>query len=150
MANEMPTGAKAVAAVAFAVVGWLIANAYVPNMPEAQTVGFFRELTAVVGIFIGWRVMGPSVGKGYYSAIGSGLKTVIMLIFMSLLLFGIYEMLQQSVKMVYDGPMDAIIDVFGRMIERAPPLIAPNVLAFIVIGGAIGGIMAENASRRWR
>ncbi|TAG12464.1 MAG: tellurium resistance protein, partial [Rhodobacterales bacterium] len=45
----MPTGAKAMAAISFAVVGWLTANAYVPNMPEETSVGAFRELTAVLG-----------------------------------------------------------------------------------------------------
>jgi hypothetical protein len=150
MPTEMPTGAKAMAAVSFVVVGWLIANAYVPNMPEAQSVGALRELTAVLGGIIGWKVMGTSVGKGYVRAIGSGWKTVIVLIFMALLFFGIYEMLQESVKMRYDGPFDAIIDIFARMLDRAPPLLSANVLAVALIGGGIAGIMAENANRRWR
>ena len=99
MATTMPTGAKAVAAVTFAVVGWLTANAYVPNMPSAESVGSFRELTALLGALIGWRVMGNSVGNGYAAAAGSGWKTVVVLVFYALLLFAIYEMLQQSVKM---------------------------------------------------
>lgn len=150
MAIEMPTGAKAMAAISFAVVGWMLANAYVPAMPEAQAVGAFREFTAVLGAIIGWRVMGTSVGKGYVGAIGSGWKTVIVLVFMALLLFGIYEMLLQSVKMRYEGPIEAILDVFGRMLDRAPPLLSTGVLAVALIGGGIAGILTENANRRWR
>lgn len=150
MPSSMPTGAKAIGAICFAVVGWLIANAYVPNMPEATTVGYFRELVGLVGVVVGWRVMGNSVGKGYLGAIGSGWKTVIVLVICALLLFGLYEMLQESVRMRYDGPIEAILDVFNRMMVRSEPLLSLNVLAFAAIGGAVAGLLTENASRRWR
>jgi hypothetical protein len=150
MGTPMPTGAKGIAALSFAVVGWLIANAYVPNMPEVSRVGYFRELVGALGAIIGWRVMGNSVGKGYVGAVGSGWKTVLVLVFFALLLFGIYEMLLLSVKMRYDGPMEAVLDVFRRMMERAIPLLSGGVLAAMLIGGAIAGVLTEHASRRWR
>jgi hypothetical protein len=146
----MPTAAKAMAAVSFAVVGWLTANAYVPNMPVPTSVGFFRELMAALGLIVGWQVMGNSVGKGYIGAIGSGWKTMIVLVFFALLLFGIYEMLQLSVKMRYDGPMEAVIDVFHRMLERSGPLLSAGVLGVMAVGGGLAGMLTENASRRWR
>ncbi len=150
MPTSMPTGAKAMAAISFAVVGWLIANAYVPNMPDVQAVGFVRELTAGLGAIVGWRVMGNSVGKGYVGAVGSGWKTVVVLVFTALLFFGIWEMLQQSVKMRYEGAFDAIIDIFKRMIDRSPPLLSAGVILAMVVGGAVAGVLTENASRRWR
>jgi hypothetical protein len=150
MATPMPTAAKAIAAISFAVVGWLLANVYVTAMPEVQTVGYFRELTAALGALIGWRVMGNSVGRGYVGAIGAGWKTVIVLIFFALLLFGIYEMLMLSVRMRYDGPFEAFVDVFKRMLDRAPPLLSTGVLAVALIGGGIAGVLSENANRRWR
>ncbi|MFC3086224.1 TrgA family protein [Tabrizicola soli] len=150
MPTQMPTGAKAMSAVAFAVVGWLVANAYVQNMPVAEAVGRVREIAALIGAIVGWRVMGPSVGKGYLESAAAGLKTVIVLVFFSLLVVGIYEMLQESMKMRYEGPLDAIVDIFGRMLERAPTLATGGVIGAMVLGGVIGGILAENANRRWR
>lgn len=149
MPTQMPTGAKAMSAVAFAVVGWLVANAYVQNMPVAEAVGRVREIAALIGAIVGWRVMGPSVGKGYLESAAAGLKTVIVLVFFSLLVVGIYEMLQESMKMRYEGPLDAIVDIFGRMLERAPTLATGGVIGAMVLGGVIGGILAENANRRW-
>jgi len=150
MGTQMPTGAKAMAAITFAVVGWMTANTYVPNMPEAQTVGSFRELTAVLGAVVGWKVMGNSVGKGYLSAAGSGWKTVVVLVFFALLLFSIYEMLQQSVRMRYDGAFEAIVDVLKRMAGRSEALLSVPVIVVMAIGGAVAGLLTENASRRWR
>lgn len=150
MPTQMPTGAKAMSAAAFAVVGWLIANAYVQNMPTVEAVGRVREIAALIGGIVGWRVMGPSVGKGYLEAAAAGLKTVIVLVFFSLLVVGIYEMLQESMKMRYDGPIEAIVDIFGRMLERAPTLATGGVIGAMFLGGVIGGLLAENANRRWR
>ena len=150
MVTPMPTAAKAVAAASFAVAGWMTAHAYVPNMPVPTSVGFFRELTAALGAIVGWRVMGTSVGKGYVAAVGSGWKTMIIMVFFALLLFGIYEMLQLSVRMRYDRPMEAVVDVFNRMLERSVPLLSAGVLGVMAVGGGIAGMVTENASRRWR
>jgi len=151
MANPMPTGAKAMAAITFAVVSWIVANMYAQDMPEAGSVGLFRELTAGLGAIIGWRVMGNSVGKGYVKSIGSGWKTMIVLVFFALLLFAIYQMLLLSVKMRYDGPQEAILDVFQRMLDRGLPLVQNvQVMVAMLVGGAIAGMLTENASRRWR
>ena len=150
MATPMPTGAKAMAAISFAIVGWLTANIYVLNMPEATRVGYLREMVGILGAIVGWRVMGNAVGKGYFRAVGSGWKTMVILVFFALLLFGIYEMLLQSVRMRYDGPLEAILDVFQRMMDRSFPLLTVGVLVTMTIGGAVAGILTENASRRWR
>lgn len=150
MPTSMPTAAKAIAAVSFAVVGWLIADAYIANMTEETAMGSFRELTAFLGLIIGYKVMGPSVGNGYLGAVGSGWKTVIVLVFFTLLFFAIYQMVLQSTKMRYDGPSEAVLDVFNQMMERSIPLASVGVITVMAIGGAIAGILAENASRRWR
>jgi len=138
------------AAFCFAVVGWITAHVYVQNMPYETSVGSLREFTALLGAITGWRVMGPSVGKGYFAAIGSGWKTMIVLVIFTLLMIGIFEMLMLSVQMRYDGPIEAILDVFQRMLDRSFPLVTLPVLTVMVIGGGIAGMLTENASRRWR
>ncbi|NJM84543.1 MAG: TrgA family protein [Tabrizicola sp.] len=146
----MPTAAKLMSAVVFAIVGWIAANYHVPALGEDAEVGLFREMVGFIGLIVGWRVMGPSVGKGYAEATGSGLKTSIVLVFFALLLFSIYEMVKESTKMRYDGPMDAVLDVFNLMLINGREMLTPGVIATLVIGGMIGGWIAENASRRWR
>jgi hypothetical protein len=146
----MPTGAKAMAALTFAVVGFLTANAYAANVPEEASLGPVYEIMSILGAIVGWKVMGNSVGHGYLGAVGSGWKTMVVLIFFALLLVGIYEMLQQSVKMRYDGPFDAVVDVFNQMLDRSVPLLSVGVLVVMTVGGGLAGILTENASRRWR
>lgn len=149
MPTQMPTGAKAIAALSFAIVGWVTTNAYVPHMPDAGAAGMMREYAALIGGVVGWRVMGPAVGKGYLEAAAAGLKTVVVLVFFALLFKGLGEMLRESTRMRYDGPLEALIDVFVRMMDRAPPLATLDVMMAMVIGGIIAGMISEKASRRW-
>ena len=150
MATPMPTGAKLMAAVSVAVVGWVLATYYLMNMPDAESAGPLREGAAVVGVFIGWMVMGPSVGKGYVEAAGSGIKTAVVLAVAALFLLAMREMLDNSAKMRYDGALDAILDVFQVMARRSEALLSAGVFGTILFGGIVGGLLTENAGRRWK
>lgn len=139
MPIQMPTGAKLAAALTFAVVGWITTNYYVPNMPDVEVAGNVREGVALIGAIVGWRVMGPAVGKGYLEAAGSGIKTAVLVVFFALLLFSLYEMLMNSVKMRYDGAFDAITDVFTTMARRSQALFSVGVLVSMIVGGIVAG-----------
>jgi hypothetical protein len=147
----MPTAAKLAAAIVFAIVGWIAANYFVPALGEDTQVGLFREVVALIGVFVGWRVMGPSVGKGYFEAAGSGLKTSVVYVFFALLLFSIYEMIQLSMSARgYDGPMEAVLDIFNLMLEHGLEMLTPEVIGTLVIGGILGGVITERTSKIWR
>lgn len=150
MPVPMPTGAKLMAAVSFAVVGWVFANYYAMNMPDASAAGPIREGAAIIGALVGWKVMGPSVGKGYVEAAGAGVKTAVVLAVVALFLLALKEMLDNSVKMRYDGALDAILDVFETAVKRSQALASLGVFATLLIGGIVGGILTENAGRRWK
>jgi hypothetical protein len=150
MAQPMPTAAKLMAAISFAVVGWILANFYAMNMPDASAAGPIREGAAVVGVLVGWMVMGPSAGKGYVEAAGSGIKTAVVLAVVALFLLALSEMLDNSVKMRYDGALDAILDVFQTMAKRSQALLSLGVFGTVLLGGIIAGLLTENAGRRWK
>jgi hypothetical protein len=150
MPTSMPTGAKLVAAVCYAVVGWVLANYYAVNMPDASSSGPIREAAGLVGVIVGWMVMGPSVGKGYVEAAGSGIKTAVVLAVVALFLLAMREMLENSVKLRYEGPLDAILDVFQTMAQRSYGLLSLGVFGTILFGGIVSGLLTENASRRWK
>ena len=146
----MPTAAKLIAALCFSCVGWLAANAHIPALGPSANYGAFREICAMLGLIIGWRVMGTRVGKGYYDAMGSGLVSSVALAFFALLGFSTYMMVLQSTKMVYDGPMDAVLGAFQYMMDNARAMMTVGVLGILIIGGALGGYLSEWTARRWR
>jgi hypothetical protein len=146
----MPTGAKLMAAASFAVVGWVLANFYAMNMPDASAAGPIREVAALVGAITGWKVMGPAVGTGYVEAAGAGVRTAIVLAVAALFLLALAEMLDNSVKMRYDGALEALLDIFQTMARRSGALLSLGVFGTILFGGVLGGLLTENAGRRWK
>ena len=145
----MPTAAKLIAGVAFALIAWFAANAYVPLLPEETSVGYLLEITAGLGFVCGWIVLGKRAGHGMAEAISTGLRTSITTVFWALLLFSIYVMVHRSTKMLYDGPMEAVLDVFNIGLIYAKLMWDAQFVLILSIGGALGGMVTEMAGRRW-
>lgn len=145
----MPTAAKLTAAVLFALVGAIAAHLFLPALPQGTPPGWLREVSAAVGLLCGWLVMGARVGKGTGEAIGSGLLTAAVMLFWVMLIFSGVTMIRRSMRMLYDGPMDALLGVLALMYDYGKLLAAPATPLALVIGGALAGMMAEAAARRW-
>lgn len=146
----MPTAAKLTAAAVFALVGLIAAHLFALHMPEGSAAGHLRELTAAIGFIVGWLWMGPRSGTGYRDALGTGVVTSVMVVFWAVLGFSIYLMIRKSMRLYYDGPMEAVVGVFDLMIEHGKQVLMPDVLAVLFIGGLLGGMITEWAGRRWR
>lgn len=144
----MPTAAKLIAALFFAALGWVLADIYVPGLDRGPNVGRLREICALVGLICGWRVMGALVGLGMGLAAGSGLRTAATMAFFCFLGFSTYEMVLQSTKMVYEGPMEAVLGIFEIMVFYLAIALTPAFLGTLVVGGALGGWLAELTHRR--
>ena len=145
----MPTASKLVAAVAYALLGFLAALTFVKYLPDGTPLGYFREITAAIGFIVGWLVMGKLTRKGYREAINSGLVTALLLVFWALLAFSLYFMLRKSMRMMYDGPMEAVLGVFQLMFDYGKMLLVPDMLGVILVGGIVAGLVCEWAGKRW-
>lgn len=147
----MPTAAKLVAAVVFAIVAAIAALLYIPGLPEGSQTGWFIEISATVGLIVGWRAMGRLAGKGYTTAISSGIRSSVTTAFWLVLGFSINEMIYRATKMRYGGsPMEAVLAVFDLMLYYGRLMLTPEVLGTLLIGGIVGGLITEWASRRWK
>lgn len=145
----MPTAARLLAAIGFLLIGYFGAEVVKPHMPEGTQFGAFSFVCAGIGLLTGWIVMGGLVGEGMVRAAGYGVRVSVTLVFWALLLFAIYEMLRRATKMRYDGPMEALTAVFGIGLEYGRYLLAPDVLAVLLGGGVLVGMLSEWAARRW-
>lgn len=146
----MPTAAKLFAALAFAAVAYLSAGIYRNYLPEGTPTGLLGPVCAALGLFWGWRISGALAGRGVMAAMGTGVRTSITITFWALLVFSIYRMLRESMRMIYDGPVEALQSVFSWMLTYGMLLLNPEVLAALLLGGLFGGWLAEWASERWR
>ena len=145
----MPTAAKFMGAVAFAIVGFLTALAYIPQLPEATSTGYFPEITAALGLLIGWFAVGAQARRSYTEAGSLGLRGSIFLVFWALFGFSLYFMIRRSTKMLYHDAGEAVLDVPMLMMKYGKLMWAQQVIGALVIGGVLGGLLTEFAGRRW-
>ena len=146
----MPTAAKLVAAIFFAALGWLAGEIFGHLLPPEVQHGLLNPVAALLGAIAGWRVSGRLVGKGWTEAATNGVRTAITAGFMVTFIFSTYDMITRALKRLYDGPMPAVLDIFNIMLTYGRMMLATNFVATVVVGGVIGGLITEWASRRWR
>lgn len=148
-ATSMPTAARLAAAVFYAALAFISAELIKPLMPEGTQFGYFSFVCAGLGALTGWRVMGVLVGHTYRAALESGLRTMLAMVFWGVLLFGIYDMILQSMNLRYTGPVEALQAVFEISLNYLKVMANPGLIATLLMGGALGGVFAEWVSRRW-
>ena len=146
----MPNAAKLFAAVAFLAVGFLAAETYKPGLPPETQFGQFSLIVAAIGALCGWMVMGGLVGRSHLRAGASGMRTSVTIVFWALLGFSIREMVLRSLRRRYDGVFSAVEGTFEIMAAYGLLLLRPEPLAVLVVGGFLGGVLANWAGRRWR
>jgi hypothetical protein len=146
----MPTAAKLVAALAFAVLGCLAAEVFKGTMPERTVWGYFTPVSAGIGLLCGWGIMGGLVGRGYQAATGFGLRTMVQAVGLVVIVFSIYEAVLRSTKLRYDGPMEAVLGMFQLALEYLGKMATPPMIGTLLLGGILGGVAAEWANRRWK
>ncbi|EPX80247.1 TrgA family protein [Litoreibacter arenae] len=146
---KMPTAAKLVAGVIFAATGYLVAELIRPTFSEGQPLKWLLPVCVGVPLVVGWRIMGKLVGKRYGASMNNGLYVVAVSIISVTFVFAVALMIKKSRRLQYDGPMEALVDVFAIMLEYGVLLLNPMVLAVLVGGGVIGGLASEWAHRKF-
>ena len=146
----MPTAAKLIAAVYYALLGLLAAGLVMPLMPPDTIFGFFQPVCAAIGAVCGWRIAGTLVGAPLRLALETGVRTIAVQVFYSVLGMAIYDMVLQSMKLRYDGPVEAVQAVFQISVDYLYIMLNGPLIATLLIGGAFGGVVAEWAAKRWR
>ncbi|MBS0564514.1 MAG: TrgA family protein [Proteobacteria bacterium] len=150
MQTPMPTASRLFAALAFALVGFFTAEVFKPHMPEGTQFGAFSQISALIGLVSGWRVLGPETGRGMLQAANSGLRAGLVMLLLGLLIFSTEEMIVLAFRRTYHGPMEAIVGIVALAVGYLRLLFAPDVLAVVIGGSVLAGCLSEWAGRRWK
>ena len=145
--SMMPTAAKLVASIYFAGLAFLAASLVVPYLPEGSDPGNMAYWATFFGFLAGYRWSGRRAGSGLRSGFGLGWTTVFLAVLWCLMAFAGKETYDRSVKLRYEGVMDAIKGWIGLILEYMQFLAHPDIIALLVIGGLFGGWLTERTAR---
>jgi uncharacterized membrane protein (GlpM family) len=145
----MPTAGKLVAAILFAGLGALVTYLIIPRFPEGTNFGWFMPGNALIGLLAGWVVAGSRSGNGYRNAIGYSLTAMVSMVVWGLFIYSSIEMVERSIRKMYDGPVDAVVSVFELAVEYLRTIASFEVIAFLVIGSLICGLVTDFFAQRY-
>jgi len=145
----MPTAGRLAGAIFFGLLAWYLATITVPFFPEARPPDFWFPVSILLGVVIGWRVCGTRAGQGFSSATGLGLTAGPLLAFCMVFALAFERMVQNSMRMRYGGPTEAIVDTFALVAENGLMFYDTNVVLSVVIGGLVCAWATEIIGRRY-
>lgn len=145
----MPTAAKFIAAIVFGFVAWFAAGLVIKYLPDGTRLAYLTEITAAVGAVMGWSISGHNAGHGMRAGIGYGLTTIAATVFWCLLIFAAEEMIDRSLKVRYDGPIEALSEAVQLFIDYGRTMMKWDVVIWLVVGGLFGGWVTERTARNW-
>lgn len=148
--TPMPTAAKLVSGIAFAALAFFAAEIFKPHFSESTQFGAMSQVSALIGLVCGWRVMGPNAGRGYFASMNYGVRASLTTVFFALVVFSIEEMVGAAFRKLYHGPLEAILGAVAIGTGFARKLLVPDMMLLLLVGGALCGLLAEWAARRWR
>lgn len=146
----MPDGAKLTAAILLGALGFILSDMIRALMEEDMNFGYFNYVNVLLGVVVGWSLVGRRAGRGLTFAINNGFTGVVSLVFLGLFVQGVNEMLRLALRNRYDNAFEALIAVVELMMEYALVMATVPIAVVVVLGGIIAGLCTEVAWHRWR
>ena len=145
----MLTAGRLVAAIYFAGFAFMLTSVVIPMLPGQTGLGHFTNINCLVGLAAGWFVMGPRAKGTLRNATGAGFTAAIAGFVAALFIHAGVEMVKLALRKRYDGGVEAIIGVIQEAWKFLIIVASMEVFLMILIGGAIGGLIARSAAMRW-
>ena len=147
----MPTGGKLVAAIIFGALAFFISDLVKPLLVESHgnDLGWFSRWNGLIGVLMGWQIIGKTAGRGYRTAFGMGLTTLAATVFWCLVLWSAWEMIQRSMRRAYNGAVEALQDMTQIFIEYAILGAQQDILIAAVVGALFAAWVTEFFGKRW-
>jgi len=146
----MPTAARLVAALCLAGVAYVVSGMVIPLLPEGTDIGYFVPVNVLIGLVVGWTVMGSRAGRGTTAAINNGVTGVFMLVLWAIVVQAANEMVRRAMLNRYDDVFEAIVAVFEIGAEYAVLIATLPIGIALIVGALVSGLVTEYAARHWK
>lgn len=144
----MPTAARLTAAILFGVLALVFAYMASPYFPEAQQPDYWYPLNAAVGVIAGWMLCGMRAGSGYRTSFANGITAGAGVLFWVYFLMSFADMVKKSLRKSYDGPIEALINVFQIMLDWGREFMILDLGILMLVGSIVAGLITEYVDKR--
>lgn len=146
----MPTAAKLVAGLAFALTAAVAAYVFIGQHTELPIGLKFILGNALVGFFAGWYSLGRNPGHNNAAGAMSGLRTLVLLLIGSGMVFGGRFVMNNLGQFRSRDPVEIPLLWISTTFEYVVLALTPAVGLTLLVGGLLSGVATFQASQRWR
>lgn len=146
----MPSATNLFAAVAMGILAVIVSGFVPPLLDEGTDMGYFFHVNALLGIVIGWKVVGSRTGRGWVAGINAGLTGVVALLFWAIFVQACNEMVRLAMRNRFDGAFEALTAIFSIGVEWFLMVMTLPIITTFLIGAVAVGLVAESAAQRWK
>lgn len=149
-AGIMPDSSKLVAALILGALGFVLSDMIKPLLDEGFNFGYFNYVNTILGVLVGWRMVGRRAGLGITAAVNNGITGMLSLVFLGVFAQACNEMLRLSLRNRYDGAFEALVAVVDLCLEYFILMSTIPIWAVAIAGGVVAGLITEVVWHRWR
>ncbi len=146
----MPTAAKLIAGFGLGLTAAIAAYLFALENDQYQIGLRFLGGNFLVGFFCGWFTLGKRYGYGNIAAIMNGLRSLVLLLAGSAMVFSAIFIFGNLQNNNFRDPTDLPLLWIETSFDYIVLALKKNVLIALVIGGILSGIATFQASLRWR
>lgn len=146
----MPTSAKLIAAICFALTAFIAASLF--NTGEVGVIGLSDYMVigaSAIGAICGWFVLGDKAGYGGFDSVFKGITAAITSLMIICILFGLNKFAVGLTNGSFGHPMDAVVSWVRFSILLFTQTFNVPVWTVIILGGALSGRITGMVNARW-
>ncbi len=145
----MPTATKLVGGIALGITAMIAAYFFMQDQQDYRIGYRFVVGNFPVGFFVGWYSLGKDPGTGNIPAIANGIRSLVLLVIASSLVFSLFFIFGNLKRYNFRDPSDLPLQWIKTSFEYVVLAMTKEVAIALLIGGVISGIAAYQAGRRW-
>ena len=146
----MPTAAKLVAGLVLGITAAVAAWLFVQDNAQNVAIGLrFIGGTGIVGFFVGWFSLGQNPGQSTLGGLFNGLRSLVWLLICVALVFSAIFVLTNLENNNFNEPMELPLLWIQIAFDYIVDALRRNIVTTLLIGGALAGVFAYHAGRRW-
>lgn len=148
-APAMPTAAKLASALTMAFVGFITGTRMLVYLQDMSKISYLVIASAVIGAVVGWKIMGPELGRSYKLGLSIGIKAAVICAIGILGFIGFIQAARLMGRGRYGGPMEALTDMISIGIDVGMKVAHLDVALAMVGGGILAGLAGVAVRKRW-
>jgi len=139
----MPNTSKVSGSLCLCALAYILSELAKPQFIEDFNFGNFTYVSMLVGVIVGWVIMGKLAGFGLVSAVNNGVTSTFSMVLVVIFIQSANEMIRLSMRGRFDGLFEALLEIIPIGIDFVVKVSSTSLWGTALIGGIVAGLIVE-------